>query len=75
MKRGDSKMPGNQKNSILTWGEFKRAVESHGITDGVQISFIDTKNDPTEVEVVKDKDGHLVVSGKRPTILDEVMKT
>jgi hypothetical protein len=68
-------MPDNQKNSVLTWGEFKRAVESHGITDEVPISFIDTKNDPTEVEVVRDKDGHLVVSGKRPTILDEVTKT
>ena len=33
---------GEGEVSAITWGEFKRDVEDQGVTDDVQIAWIDT---------------------------------
>jgi len=36
---------------MLTWKDFKKAVESQGVKDGTRINFIDWGGDTPEVNV------------------------
>jgi len=40
----------------MTWAEFKKAVEAKGITDNMQVLYIDIRHD-TEIEVETLEDG------------------
>lgn len=35
---------------LVTWGEFKRAVEAQGVTDDTKLAFIDWGHGPPAVD-------------------------